>query len=158
MHHGKSVALVLIADYQNTNYDCVFYGNEYLPHLIIDNFRSYFSIIPESDLPSRVRLKAGDTLRLSLKFSFQNHDHKQDLEGNPEYPSRVGYILFHRDHAIEMITTDMILNNAMIGNNKPYPLKIAAPATPGEYEFYFSVNTGWLPPGVNSKRVKLVVE
>lgn len=153
---GKSITM--LANYPNAQYDSIlFTANEYFPFHFIDNFRSSSNVIIESDLQQPVKLKPLDTLRLFMKFKYQNTNFR-DLEANAEYPSRVLYSFFQYANAVEMRSTDIVLKNDMIGNNQSYSLLITAPSVTGQYDFYLSVTTGDLPPGINSEKIKVIVE
>jgi len=154
-YQGRSV--VLVANVIESNKDSILFSNEYFTYSVIDNFRSYSNIIIESDLKGPVKSKPMDTLRLTLKFKYRNSS-QRDLEANPEYPSQVIYSFFQYSNSQEMRGTDLILKNKMVDNNREYPLQIIAPATPGQYDFYLSVGTGWLPPSISSDKVTFIVE
>ncbi len=152
---GKDI--VLVANYRLPENDSIQFYHEYFPYLFIDNFRSTSNVIIQSDLEQPVKVQPSDTLRLAIKFNYQN-DNVRNLEGNKEYPSRIFYSYFQFSQAVEIRATDMILKDDMIGNDQIYSLIITAPSAPGEYDFYLGVSTGWLPPGINSERIKIIVE
>ena len=152
---GKDIALV--ANYNLPQYDSIYFYNEYFPFLFVDNFRSSSNVIIESDLSEPVKLKPADTLPLRITLNCKNGN-VRDLEANPEYPSRVLYSFFTHSSAVEMRTTDLVLKNEMMNNHQQYTITITAPAQSGEYDFYLSVGTGWFPAGINSKRIKVIVE
>lgn len=152
---GKEI--VLVANSNLPQYDSIFFYNEYFPFLFIDNFRSSSNVIIETDLMKSVKVKPSDTLHFSVRFNYRNGNIR-DLDSNKDYPSRVGYSFFQYTNTIDMRATELVLKNDMIGNNQSYSLAIVAPAIPGQYDFYLSVNTGWLPFGINSKKIKVIVE
>lgn len=151
---GKSVTMV--ANYPNTHYDSIRFGPEYLPYSFIDNFRSSSNVIIQSDLVSPVILKPSDTVRINLKFKYQN-DNLRDLEVNQDYVSRVVYSFFQYGDWVKMQTTDIVIKNQMIGSSETFSLLITTPEKPGQYDFYLSVGTGWLPPAINSEKMSFIV-
>jgi hypothetical protein len=152
---GKEI--VLVANYNLPQYDSIYFYNEYFPFLFIDNFRSTSNVNIQSDLMESEKVKPSDTLRFSVRFNYRNGKIR-DLDSNKDYPSRVGYSFFQFANTIDMRATDLVLKNDMIGNNQSYSLAIMAPAIPGQYDFYLSVGTGWLPFGINSEKIKVIVE
>jgi len=154
-YQGSSI--VLVSNYAESNKDSILFSNEYYYYTPIDNFRSYSNLIIESDLKSPVKSKPSDTLKLMLKFNDRNNS-QRDLEANPEYPSQVVYSFFQYANSKEMRGTGLLLKNDMMYNNMEYPLRITAPAIPGQYDFYLSVGTGWLPPSISSDKITFIVE
>jgi hypothetical protein len=154
---GKSVALVLVADIRSKQYDSIQINSEYIHYYFIDNFRSTSNLDIQSDLVSSLKVKPRDSLSVTVKFSYRN-DSIRDLEANLEYPSYVSYSFFQHSTTVETHTTRLNLKNNMIGNNKSYTIPIITPELPGQYDFFLSVQTGSLPPGINSERVKFIVE
>lgn len=154
-YQGSSVTLVY--NYPNPASDSILFSYEYLPYTFIDNFRSASNLIIESDLRAPVRTKTSDTLLLKVKFNFSNNN-LRDLEANPDYPSQVVYSFFQYSNWVEMRTSDLIIKNSMVSNNTEYSLLITTPGKPGQYDFYLSVGTGWLPPSISSDKVTFIVE
>ncbi len=152
---GKSVAMV--ANYPLPQYDSILFATEYLPYVFIDNFRSTSNITIQSDLKSPVMLKPSDTLRVRVKFDYQNKNIRE-LENNKDYPSAIFYSFFQSGSAIDMKSSNFILRDSMFGANQQFDLLIMAPKVPGNYDFYLSVSTGWLPPGINSEKIKFVIK
>lgn len=153
-YQGSSI--VLVANFIVSGKDSLQFINEYYTYTPIDNFSSYSNLRIESDLKSPVTSKPSDTLRLNLKFNWNTS--QRDLEANPEYPFQVIYSFFQYANSQEMRGTGLILKNKMVNNNREYPLQIIAPANPGQYDFYLSVGTGWLPPSISSDKVTFIVE
>ncbi len=154
-YQGSSI--VLVSNYAESNKDSILFSNEYYSYTPIDNFRSYSNLIIESDLKSPVKSKPSDTLKLMLKFN-DRYNSQRDLEANPDYPSQVIYSFFQYANSKEMRGTGLLLKNDMMNNNMEYPLLITAPAIPGQYDFYLSVGTGWLPPSISSDKITFIVE
>ncbi|MEQ1587455.1 MAG: glycosyltransferase family 39 protein [Cyclobacteriaceae bacterium] len=154
-YQGRSI--VLVANIIEPGKDSIQFLKDYYTYTLIDNFRSYSNLSIESDLKSPVKSKPSDTLRLNLKFKYWNPS-QRDLEANPEYPSQVIYSFFQYANSQQMRGSGLILKNEMVNNNLEYPLLIIAPANPGQYDFYLSVGTSWLPPSISSDKVTFIVE
>jgi len=154
---GKQIALVLVADIQSNQYDSILINSEYLRYYFIDNFRSASNVFIQSDLGNSIKVKPRDTTSIEVNFNY-NNSNVRDLEANAAYTSRLAYSFFQNATSVEMRTTDMILTNNMIGGSKSYSISVVFPETPGQYDFYLSVQTGSLPPGINSKSTKIIVE
>ncbi len=152
---GESVTMV--ANYPNAQYDSIRVGSEYFPYSFIDNFRSSSNVIIRSDLVSPIILKPADTVRINLTFKYQNNN-VRDLEANSDYISRVVYSFFQYGDWVDMQTTDITIKNDMIGTDDTFSLLITTPTKPGRYDFYLSIGTGWLPPGINGEKVNFIIE
>lgn len=150
-------AIVLVTNYPNAQFDSVLFSTEYLPYVFIDNFRSASNVKIQSDLLSTVKVKSSDTLHINMKFSYHN-DHVRDLESNANFPSQITYSFFQNASLIDMRSSDIVLKNNMMGSSEVYSIVITAPAAPGLYDFYLSVSTGWFPAGINSEKVRFMVE
>jgi hypothetical protein len=91
-----------------------------------------------------------------VKFSFTSST-RRDVEANAEYPSTLVYGFFQGMNSSEIGDTGVVITNVMIDRGE-VPISIVAPSSPGRYYLYFAVSTGWLPPGINSRRVEFIVE
>ncbi|MEY4929549.1 MAG: hypothetical protein RI909_273 [Bacteroidota bacterium] len=152
---GESVAVV--ANYPLPQYDSILFATEYLPYVLIDNFRSTSNITIQSDLKSPVILKPSDTLRVRVKFDYQNKNIRA-LENNKDFPSVILYSFFQSGNAVDIKSSDFVLQDSMFDPYQKFDLLITAPKVPGDYDFYLSVSTGWLPPGINSEKIKFIVK
>jgi len=151
---GKPVTILF--NYPDARFDSIRFGAEYFPYYFIDDFRSASNMIIQSDL-RKTKVKPRDTVMIAVSFHFRN-ENIRDLEANAGYPSRLSYSFFQHTTAIEMRTTEFILKNSMPGSGESFPIQVIAPETPGHYDFYLSIQTGQLPPGINSEKVKIIVE
>jgi hypothetical protein len=151
---GKSV--VTVANYPMPKMDSLYLLDEYVMYSTIENFRSPSNILVQSNLTEDVKCKTGDTLKIKIKFNYRN-ENIRDLEANPDYLSQVAYAFFKFSDPVEMGYGPSI-KNEMINSGKYFDLSIVAPKSPGQYDFYLTVCTGWFPPGINSKKVKFIVE
>ena len=147
----------MVANSPIAYYDSIRFGSEFLPYSFIENFCSSSDVLIQSDLVSPVILKPSDTVRINLKFNYQNNS-LRDLEANRDYVSRVVYSFFQYGEWVEMQTTDIVIKNEMIGSSDTFSLLITTPAKPGQYDFYLSVGTGWLPPAINREKISFIVE
>lgn len=151
---GKTI--VLVTNYPDARYDSILFGLEYRNYYFIDNFRSTSNVKIQSDVKKADKLKPRDTLSINVSFNYINNNIR-DLEASPEILSRVSYSFFNYD-AFELRHSDFIIKNSMIGNNTSYSIPIITPEHPGQYDFYLSVQTGTLPPGRNSDKIRIIVE
>jgi len=152
---GESVAVV--ANNPLPQYDSILFSTEYLSYSFIDNFRSTSNITIQSDLKAPVMLKALDTMRIRVKFDYQNKNIRA-LENNKDYPSVILYSFFQHGSSVDIKSTDFVLRDSMLGADESFDLLITSPKVPGDYDFYLSVGTGWLPPGINSEKIKFIVK
>jgi hypothetical protein len=151
---GKSV--VTVANYPMPKMDSLYLLDEYVMYSTIKNFRSPSNILVQSNLTEDVKCKAGDKLQIKIKFNYRN-ENIRDLEANPDYLSKVAYAFFKFSDPVEMGYGPSIKND-MINGEQYFDLQIIAPRTPDQYDFYLTVCTGWFPPGINSRKVRFIVE
>ncbi len=152
---GKSVTLV--ANSPIAYYDSIRVGSEFLPYSFIDNFRSSSNVLIQSDLAPPVIIKPSDTVRINIKFNYKNNNIRE-LESNKDYPSMILYSFFQHGSDVEMRSTNFVLRDSMFGAYQSFSLLITAPKIQGQYDFYLSVGTGWLPPAINSEKISFIVE
>jgi hypothetical protein len=151
---GKSVAL--ISNWEMANADTLRIDGEYYPYLTIDNFRATSNLLVTSDLNGPVRASAKDTLTTKVQFNFTSSA-ARDLEANSEYPTTLVYGFFQGMTAIEIGDAGLVITNEMVARDV-IPVSVVAPTTPGRYFLYFAASTGWLPPGLNSRRVEFIID
>jgi hypothetical protein len=151
---GKST--VVVANYTLPNADSIRILNESFSFVTVDNFRAASNLQIQSNLQSPVKCKAGDTLDIQIRFAYKNNN-VRDVEANPDFPSRIIYSFFQSPIPIETVS-DFFVKNEMVNNNKYYNTSIIVPPTPGPCDFYISIGTGWLPPSINSEKVRFIVE
>lgn len=151
---GKNV--VIIANSSMPPNDSIKFLKEYLPYVFIDNFRSTSNVSISSDLKGPVKTKPGDSLRVTIQVKFRN-EKVRELEANTEYLSQLTYSFFQNTEVKEMRHAGLQITNLMVGD-EGHLITIIAPSQPGTYDFYLSITTGWLPPGINSEKVKFIVE
>jgi hypothetical protein len=151
---GKPVTIM--SNWPDGRYDSIQFGAEYFPYYFMDDFRSSSNVIIQADIKDGIRVKPRDTLTIHVDFHFRNANIR-DLEVNAKYPAYLNYSFFQYASSVEM-RTGFIIKNSMINNSEFYPVDVIMPKLPGQYDFYLSVQTDMLPPGINSEKVKVIVE
>jgi hypothetical protein len=153
-HQGQDVALVW--NWETTALDSIRIDGEYYPIRLMENFRSSSNLLIRSDLDDPLILKAGTTWDVNLRFSYAS-GMPRDLESNKESPTTVVYGFFRGTTAVQVGYTGLAVQNEMIGHGT-YGMEIKAPLEPGHYKISFGALTGFLPAGINSAPVSVVVE
>jgi len=152
---GQDVALV--SNWEMAGLDTIRIAGEYLPYTTIRNFRSSSNLVIRSDLEGPVHTDPSAELITQLGL-HETTRHTRDYEANPEFPTTISYAFFRGTTSIEMGGVSLTVKNGMVGDKKSYPVTIVAPAEPGRYFLYFGASTGWLPPGINSSPVEVIVQ
>ena len=120
----------------------------------INNFRlfSKIKILAEKDNYS---MKAGTPIQVT--FSLKNtEDILADFDSNPELRSYIYYEFFKDGKLFYFQKTDFQLTN-QTSFDKPYQFKIIPPEEKGIYELSISIKTGYLPPTINGRKIKVEV-
>jgi hypothetical protein len=151
---GKDVALVFNWGVPST--DSIRIVGEYFPYETISNFRSSSNLWITSDLPGLVRTNPSATLTTNLRLNNAT-ENVRDFESNPDFPTVIMYAFFQGTTSRMIEGTSITVKNYMIESGEAYSTSIKVPAEPGRYLLYFTAGTGWLPPGINSSPVEVIV-
>jgi hypothetical protein len=78
-----------------------------------------------------------------------------DFEGNKDYPS---YLCYQFQEGTDIIKEERLLrlSNDMV--NKYLALKVITPDQKGRYDLYFTIQTGWFSPTINSNRYPIAIK
>jgi hypothetical protein len=119
----------------------------------LDNFRLYSEIDIQPEKKDYI-MKAGKPYTIS--FKMKNNDHS-DFEANTELPSYIYYV-FLKDGQLfmERETNFLLTNKTPFG--KALNIQVIPPVKRGTYELSISIKTGWLPPTINGRKVKVEVQ
>jgi hypothetical protein len=151
---GKDVAIV--QNWEVTTTDSIRIDGEYYPIRPIDNFRSTSNLWILTDLEGPLHCQTGATFTANLSFQFPNGE-PRDLAANKDYPTSVAFGFFRGTKAVHFGYPGLVVTNNMIGNGI-YSLQVQSPAEPGHYSLFFGATTGWLPAGINSSPLTVIVE
>ncbi len=115
----------------------------------IDNFRSYFRVpleIGRIDTESR----ASSVIPVNVRIVNPDPDTLR-FDQNPTFPSYLVYH-FYQDgkFSIEKEPAAEITHMVIPGSFADTVIQIRTPASPGNYLFMVSIQTGWLPPAKNT--------
>ncbi len=122
--------------------------------VLVENFRSFGKLKIET---KKLEFKSEPGLPIEIFFRFLA-DEKDviDLDSNPGFPSFFYYEFFKDGEKMNGTKTNFQINNKLINDNW-ISKKIIPPVEKGTYDLFFSVKTGWLPPTINSRRIKFEV-
>ncbi len=124
-------------------------------YVFIDDFRSYAKIavtIPQA----RFQLKAGELVELPVTLTNQ-YGKPVTFGLNEAYPDWLVFCLFHEEEPLRE-ERKLSLNGLTIDSSFRTHLQLRAPEKPGVYYLRISIQSGWLPAGINSRLVRMVVE
>jgi hypothetical protein len=148
---GQRVAIVV--NWERPDLDSVRINRGYSPFAIVDNFRSSSNLTITPDLQS-IHGDVSSTVQAHLTIG-QSNDRNRDFEANKDLPTTIVYGFFQGTRLVESQTTGLTITNGTIGSTLTTTINL--PAQPGEYSLSFAAATGWLPAGINSPRIKVVV-
>jgi hypothetical protein len=124
-------------------------------YIIIDDFRSYAKINITTTEP-RYTFKAGEVVHLPLTLT--NNYRKPVTFGNDKvYPDWLVFCVFHEEEMVKeekKLPLDGLTLNDLYKTN----LTFYVPEKKGIYYLRVSIKHGWLPPGINSRLIRLRVE
>lgn len=156
-HELQGKPVTIVSNWPDRNWDSIRFTHESFPYRNVENFRAASNVFIECDLRDSAHVSADDTIQVHVSFAFINSN-RRDMEASAEFSPRVVYSFFQQANLIEMHASDLIITNAMFDSNKRHLMNVKLPNRPSEYDFHLSVQSGWLPPGINSRKVKVVVE
>ncbi|MEM7660562.1 MAG: hypothetical protein AAF399_30950, partial [Bacteroidota bacterium] len=111
----------------------------------ISNFRSYNQVQVECLAPEALTFIQGDSIEVELRFTNQ-HNYPIDFAANPEMPVHpIGIIfkegVFFRHYRWK---EEVFTQSLTPGESVTLRLPMTLDVEPGEYEWIFSLRTGWL--------------
>ena len=134
---GKTVAL--IPNYFINDFDTLHKVVPFTQYKSIDNFQHY----------GQVNLLAPNwTVKQPIADSISVNDDNLTFNENLLFPSFISYTYFEDNHFISQHRSAIHLNSILSGT---FQLRMKTPSKKSKYQVYFSIQTGWLPPSLNSK-------
>ena len=132
-------------------------GFDILPEVIpftqiktVHNFQHYGQIELTAKNWTSIHAKGED---LPLVLSLQNSGSFNFIE-NSDYPSVITYTYFEDNHFIGQYRTHVKLNTI---EKEDFKIILKTPDIKSTYQVYFSIQTGWLPPSLNSRVYELTL-
>ncbi len=126
-----------------------------LQYIVIDNFRSYAKINITTPQP-RYTFKAGDIIEFPLTLK-NNYGKPVTFSENPAYPDWLVFCVFHEEKQIGE-EKKLWLNGMTLFESLETSVTFNVPYQKGVYYLRISIKNGWLPPGINSRLIRLTVE
>jgi hypothetical protein len=124
-------------------------------YLIIDNFRSYARINITTTEP-RYTFKAGEVVHFPLTLT-NNYRKPVTFGNNWAYPDWLVFCVFHEEEMVKeekKLRLDGLTIEDLHQTNQTFHV----PEKKGIYYLRISIQHGWLPPGINSRLIRLTVE
>ncbi|WP_430406423.1 ArnT family glycosyltransferase [Fluviicola sp.] len=130
-------------------------SKEKVQYILIDDFRSYAKINIATN-ESRYTFKAGALIDFPLTLT-NNYCKPITFGRNKTYPDWLVFCLFHEE---EMASEEkkLSLDGITIHHSLKMNSKFHVPKQKGTYYLRISIQNGWLPPGINSRLIRLTVE
>lgn len=130
-------------------------NKEEVNYLFIDNFRSYAKIAIQTEQP-RYTFQAGTKVNLPLTLK-NNYSKPVTFGENKDYADWLVFCLFHEEETVGE-EKKLLLNGLTIVDTFTTKATFHVPKKKGVYYLRISIKNGWLPPGINSRLIRLVVE
>ncbi|WP_294676364.1 glycosyltransferase family 39 protein [uncultured Fluviicola sp.] len=152
---GKRVVYIPNWKIEGDNVHTFQTNKEEIQYVTIDNFRSYAKINITTPQP-RYIFKAGDIIQIPLKLK-NNYGKPIHFGENPDYMDWLEFCVFHEEEQIgeEKI---LLLNGMTLFDSLETSTSFSAPYQKGVYYLRISIRHGWLPPGINSRLIRIIVE
>nr|WP_294859436.1 glycosyltransferase family 39 protein [uncultured Fluviicola sp.] len=152
---GKSVAYIPNWELAGENVHTFQTGKGELQYILIDNFRSYARINITTPKP-RYTFHAGDVIQLPLTLENQ-YGKPVSFGKNSVYPDWLVFCVFHEE---KQIGEEKILwmNGITLFDSLETSATFTVPSQKGVYYLRISIKNGWLPPGINSRLIRIIVE
>jgi hypothetical protein len=152
---GKSVVYIPNWKLEGENVHTFQTGKEEIQYVAIDNFRSYAKIHITTPQP-RYTFNAGDIIQIPLTLK-NNYGKPVRFGENPAYADWLEFCVFHEEEQIgeEQI---LCLNGMTLFDSLETSARFSVPYQKGVYYLRISIRYGWLPPGINSRLIRVVVE
>lgn len=130
-------------------------SKEEVQYILIENFRSYAKI-NIATYKSRYTFRAGTLIHFPLSLT-NNYGKPITFGRNKTYPDWLVFCLFHEE---EMATVEkkLLLDGLILKDSFKINSTFRAPEQKGIYYLRISIQNGWLPPGINSRLIRLTVE
>jgi hypothetical protein len=149
---GKRVLLVLNKKIENCDSLQTAQGVYY--YVWVEDFAAY-SKIKILINPDKIIAKSGDSINLNLQFEH-TYILEPDFSQSAIHPTYLSGHLFKGNELIDTSYPEFGINNALF-NQREYPVSFSFNAPPGKYHLILSVQCGWMPPTINSKRYPLTI-
>lgn len=123
--------------------------------IFIDNFRSFTKVLITTGSNS-YKLKAGEKITIPVTL-INTYPSKVQFGLNKDYPDKLVYSIFNEE------TFDRTIDIAPLGNFTLYTsystsFELQVPEKPGVYYLRVSIQSGWMPPLINSHLMRMVVD
>jgi hypothetical protein len=153
--HKKNISDEDIQKYSLVFNDSIQYPNGKFRMVMYDNnYRSYNFIKADVKLDN-ILLKAGESVQIPVTLVNPSTGPVDFRDAAPFSVSLCYYFLQYGKPVVFEKVRD--LSDVEITGEYTTSIRIHAPALPGTYYFKISIQSGWLPPGINSRLIKVKV-
>jgi hypothetical protein len=123
--------------------------------IFMDNFRSFTKVAITTDHNS-YKLKTSSRIYIPITL-INNYPGKVQFGLNENYPDKLVYSLF-KDESFDLTTDIAELGNRVLDTTYKTGFVLQAPTEEGVYYLTVSIQSGWMPPLINSHMMRVVVE
>jgi hypothetical protein len=123
--------------------------------IFIDNFRSFTKVAIMTD-HNNYKLKTNSRMYIPITL-INNYAGKVQFGLNKNYPDKLVYSLF-KDETFDLTTDIAGLGSRVLDSTYKTGFVLQAPKEEGVYYLTVSIQSGWMPPLINSHMMRVVVE
>lgn len=150
---GKEV--MVVTNFDVPDFDSIGFSDERIQYAMIGNFQVFPGFTFDvKDFPETA--KPGERVNISARLNNPKGYNPSDLAANSAYPTFLTYQFFKGGRLISDNSTEIKVTETMVGNYTT--LEIEMPEEAGKYSMHLSLKTGWLPPGINSRKMNIFIQ
>lgn len=124
--------------------------------MFINDFHAYTKVAVDAGV-NRMHFDADKDVEIPLTV----HNPHYIFEDSRDYPVNLEYTLYYYDKLYERKMIEPLSstsNGEVLRKDFPVTLHLHTPSKPGPYYIRFSISTGWIPPAINSRLIRVDVE
>jgi hypothetical protein len=130
-------------------------SKEIVHAVLIDNFRSYAKVTIATQQP-RFTFPRGTTVRIPVRLT-NHYPGPVRFDHNEQYPVWLVYCLFREETPDRQVNV-LPLRDLVLKKTFATEIEMITPQAPGAYYLRISIQTGWLPPAINSRLIRMNIE
>jgi hypothetical protein len=123
--------------------------------IFIDNFHSYTKVAITTDNNS-YKLRAGSKVNIPITL-INNYPGKVQFGLNKDYPDKLVYDIF-KEETFDHTSDIAELGDRILDSTYKTSFMLQAPDQEGVYYLRVCIQSGWMPPLINSHLMRMVVE
>lgn len=123
--------------------------------IFIDNFHSYTKVAITTGSNS-YKFKAGTHVTIPIKL-INNYPNPVQFGLNKDYPDKLVYALF-KEETFDHTSDIAVLDGLVLNSTHDMSFELSVPEEEGVYYLRICLQSGWMPPLINSHLMRMVIE